>query len=519
MQCATSCKRFCFKIFLFKNGTACNIVNNSATRTLTVMPKCSIISKVEKRFLHFQAYPLHQQYKPRLSETFLPSPTWTIFYRQNDAFEFAKDKDFAKVFSVELPSEEKIGPRSYVVSSIEEFWSYYTQLATGKRHFYEVIPSNANCHMYFDLEFDRTVNPFLDGEKLIERWIDFVIFCLNHELGVPSGRNHVIELDSTTDTKFSQHLIWHIPNTVFKNNLEVGNFVHSICDSLRSYLNLKNDEMQNHWIHSFKHADKLGSLDVNTSSGNKTLFVDEGVYTKNRNFRLYLSNKKGKVTELKLSSKCIFDFCPIDLSKSCCCYHVSAPKIAKLCFEKEKLLFFSSLITNVHKHKNMKVLEFASNDIYEKKAASVIHTGNKPFTKLDQNQKQLADCVSHECFTKLLEFVTNYVQNFNENAYVSKVSFDSNSSTLFYDISGTRYCDTVGREHKSNGIFIVVNLEKKRCFHRCYDHNCRKSDSKPPPIILSKSIVETLTILNEYFANEYVSDLELLKAAEDMEST
>ena len=521
MSMYNSSRRLCIECAsLCSLSITCKVVNypDALSTVLLKMPKCKIANKVEKRFLHFQAYPLHQQYKPRLSEISLPAKMWSIFYRQNQAFDFAKDKDHAKIFSVELPNDSKCGPRSYIVSSLEEFWSYYIQLQTGKRHFYEVIPSDANCHMYFDLEFDKTINPCLDGQKLVNIWIEFVSFCLEHELNISSSRNHVIELDSTTDTKFSQHLIWHIPNAVFKSNLDVGNFVHNICDGLRSYLNLESNALQKHWIHSVNCADELKTLYVQGSSGEKTLFVDEGVYTKNRNFRLYLSSKKGKATELKLSPYCTFDFCPIDLSSSCCVFHCSgSEKNAKLCFDKEKLLFFSSLVSNVHSHSVFKILEFAPNEVFEKKAASVIHTSSKRSTSVDLSRKLLSCDISADCFTMLLEFVTNYVQKFNENAYVSKITYERDSKILFYDISGTRYCRTIGREHKSNGIFIVINLEKKLCYHRCYDHDCRRSDTKPLPVYLPTSIAESLN--REAFLVDDVTDSELLQAVEEWEST
>ena len=517
MMIYSSYRRFCKKCFsVWQHCNLCTAEENLVIK----MPKCRIENKVAKRFLCFQTNPLHRQYRPRLSETYLPPPMWNIFYRQNEAFTDAKDKECAKVFSVESSNDSKCGSRHYVVASLEEFWFYYKQLPTGKRHFYEVIPTDSNCHMYFDLEFNKLLNPCVDGQNLVDLWIEFVSFCLKKELDVTTCRKHVIELDSTTHTKFSQHLIWHIPYTVFKSNLDVGNFVCHICNSLRLYLKMKSNVSteSDYRLYSMNFADKLKDLMVNTSSDEKALFVDEGVYTRNRNFRLYLSSKKNKVTELKLSSKCIFDFHPIDLSCSCCIHHSSGMKITKnVSSDKEKLVFFSSLITNVPQNlNNIKVLEFASNKMYEKKASlSVRSTGERRSLEFNQNSIQLPDGISTDCFYSLHKFVVNYVQQFNENAYVSKTSYDKETNNLFYDIGGTRYCHSIGREHKSNGVFIVINLKQKLCYHRCYDHECRKRSSKPPPFHLPKSIFDSLICVSD----KDVSDADLLQAAEKLEKT
>ncbi len=35
-------------------------------------------------------------------------------------------------------------------------------------------------------------------------------------------RSNVLDLDSTTPSKFSRHLIFHLPHAVFKNNIHAG---------------------------------------------------------------------------------------------------------------------------------------------------------------------------------------------------------------------------------------------------------------------------------------------------------
>ena len=91
----------------------------------------------------------------------------------------------------------------------------------------------------------------------------------------------MIDLDSSTPEKFSHHLIvnmFHENDPVlFPDNLHVGNYVSHIIR-------------------------KMTSCNEFLLSDNK-VFVDEAVYTKNRNFRTFLSSKFGKHAILRKSQK------------------------------------------------------------------------------------------------------------------------------------------------------------------------------------------------------------------------
>ena len=75
----------------------------------------------------------------------------------------------------------------------------------------------------------------------------------------------------------------------------------------------------------------LSNLFVKDSNGGECLFCDMGVYTKNRNFRLYLSKKLGKNNPLVLSSNNTYK------------PHCTENQHHKA----EKQLFLDSLISNI----------------------------------------------------------------------------------------------------------------------------------------------------------------------------
>lgn len=143
----------------------------------------------------------------------------------------------------------------------------------NKRHYYEMIQEGMPCHLYFDIEFEKELNPGVDGNNLLEIFKDYVQFRLQNIFCVQICRNSIIDLDSSTITKFSRHLIFRIPGKLFADNLHVGSFVQNMVNDINLiYLGERQEDRK----------DALQKLYIKTKSGEKSLFIDEGVYTRNR---------------------------------------------------------------------------------------------------------------------------------------------------------------------------------------------------------------------------------------------
>jgi len=278
-----------------------------------------------------------------------------------------------RIFSKELSSN---GKRKYVVSSYGSFVDYYWRkiLPTG-RHYYELIRENTPCRLYLDLEFSKETNPDLAASKeLSEQLVAELIqeICLEfqsefgHLLEEPCslGRQNFVDLDSSTSSKFSRHIIMHLPNyMLFANNVQVGVFIKNIVSRLAEeigtctlkarspvlakflFLNkpagAKDSSTKNGKIHNKEKEENLLLNDRNTTSQdsslsqlgksddnpneekyqsvhllgssfmkNSTCFVDLGVYSKNRLFRLLGSSKYGKTpaAALRISDTNTFPF-------------------------------------------------------------------------------------------------------------------------------------------------------------------------------------------------------------------
>jgi len=60
------------------------------------------------------------------------------------------------------------------------------------------------------------------------------------------------------------------------------------------------------------------------------------------------------------------------------------------------------------------------------------------------------------------------------------------SNQIMYHVEGNKYCEHIGREHKSNHITFVVDLKNWVYYQKCFDPEC--SNFKSDPIDFSPSI-------------------------------
>ena len=96
----------------------------------------------------------------------------------------AADEDRRTAEAVYVYAEEKDsgGRRRYITTTIDCMWRRMGKLlkrgtrpGVGAGHFYEVIRLGQPCHLYFDIEYKRAHNPDIDGGRLTELFIEFVL--------------------------------------------------------------------------------------------------------------------------------------------------------------------------------------------------------------------------------------------------------------------------------------------------------------------------------------------------------
>jgi hypothetical protein len=235
-----------------------------------------------------------------------------------------------RIFAVEKSSQ---GKRKYMVGHMGRFCDYYWRKTDrNARHCYELIPENTPCRLFFDLEFHKSSNAEIvrsdpqTSEILLQEFLEELISEFQRHYDVHIDRSCIVDLDSSTDKKFSRHWIVHLPNhALFRDAAAAGRFVRVLIGrlaegcatgqlqetrpTLAKYL-FVNVEQKHRTEESAASPsgeseatshDEAAPLSPRESSitpsvdlTNKTCFVDMGVYTRNRLFRLLGSSKFGK---------------------------------------------------------------------------------------------------------------------------------------------------------------------------------------------------------------------------------
>ncbi|KAH9646783.1 DNA primase [Citrus sinensis] len=353
---------------------------------------------------------------------------WATFPRQNEAIMFAKGHANVRIFSYQ---DHYNGQRRFLVSTYKEFWQRYKRMDSKFRHHYEVIQEGLPCHLYFDLEFNKRVNPQKHGDEMVDILISVTLEALFDKYSIKGDEDWIVELDSSTEVvlvnyfyhgyssaeKFSRHLIIRIPKTAFKDNSHAGAFVAEICARIKS---------------AREREAKFESLfvmkDSSSTESESELFVDTAVYSRNRCFRIALSSKAGKKSFLLPSErfKCK-GMCEEDMFMASLICNMDAD-CEKLLVCKMELDCVKTLQFDTEVHDNLGKYCRASQECALSACSSV---GKSPFPALDK-------------------FVECIASTGNDPGKIRSWYWFSEYGLIVYSMSRNRYCERIGREHKSN---------------------------------------------------------------------
>lgn len=331
-----------------------------------------------------------------------------------------------------------------MVSHPTSMWKIHVARPPAERCTYEVIPQNSMCKLYFDLEFSKTNNPEASGLEMVDALLKASFFAFNEMYNINVTEEDVLILDATTPTKFSQHLIYVIPGCAFQNNIHVGNFVRHIVGLLKEKKVPEIGEEQ------------MEKLFVKNDRGDSTSFCDLAVYNKNRNFRMFLSSKFGKNVPLVIAQN-----------------NKHKPKLNDEDNEWPGLdaaFFSASLITYFRPDeppKRVLTCESDSEKSYSGKSRTC-----------DTSDPSLNGC-NESPWSEIDRFVSSLVA---PNGRIKRWVYYERTETVVYHIVGTRYCASIGREHKSNNIKYVVSIPNGTYYQSCFDPDCAASRPAPEAI-------------------------------------
>ncbi|XP_074519324.1 DNA-directed primase/polymerase protein [Halichoeres trimaculatus] len=478
------------------------------------------LKKVEQLAQSFQLNPLASRYKPRLWQC-QPSSVWKLFPRQSMAISFAQSsKEAVHIFALEKENTPQ-GQRIYLVTSYTELWHYYRTYPQSLMHCYEVIPEGAVCKLYFDLEFYKPSNQGADGIAMVSSLIQYVCDKLMEVYGIKCSVKDVLNLDSSTEDKFSRHLIFNLQDAAFKDNIHVGKFIHAILQPIpstpknSSFLDAgmnsgaKSGKTRAHDVSEEnpaktdelaespqtkkcrKEEPNLSFLQVKNKDGRDCLFVDLGVYTKNRNFRLYKSSKVGKNAAFTVSDDNKFTAKPekgVSVEESV----FLASLVCNLSFTGQRILTWDDpgmkdLTTTTHKQQGS----------HQSSADSISGYQSSPHQNVD-------------------DFVLTLVKKNGIKGSIRRWNYFASEQLIVYDIAKYRWCENVERFHKSNNIMIVVDLKEEVWYQRCHDPECKnfRSSSYPLPQEICVRYILTLDDEDQAYLMDESGNIELSQEPE-----
>eukprot|EP01031_Cornospumella_fuschlensis_P032068 gene32068-38780_t len=427
------------------------------------------------------------------------------FSRQVDAYEAfdrlpRDEQSRCKVFSFEAPST---GKRQFLLSDLNSFYRQYNGVDGEHRHVYELIRHTFPCRLYFDLEFSIPLNPGIDGQTLMMQWIRLVLWKLYEYYDVCAGLEHVAVLDSSSSEKFSKHLHFLLPSSLthkellFSNNLEVGQFVQRVIHDITTDRGEPIPQYSSLWLCA--------------ASDHRTCIVDLGVYTRNRAFRLFncckwtgTDSKPGRRLVISPKDRQVFALLrglatssrPIrNVLQGT--FIVPADVLLSRSSEGEAV---AGSAHGVAEAGGATFQHFATHFNRARysllpplRAAPALPAKTRPLAAVDDFSLPIASAPLrvHEIsrssrsgeaspFPSLDSHVLrNYAQRGGMCGTIAHWSLSCvprgglRVFKLRYGIAGNRFCECVGRAHKSNGVFFEANLSARELRQGCWDVDCR----------------------------------------------
>jgi hypothetical protein len=64
---------------------------------------------------------------------------------------------------------------------------------------------------------------------------------------------------------------------------------------------------------------------------------------------------------------------------------------------------------------------------------------------------------------------------------------------MSYQMCRNRYCENIGRHHKSNNVMWIVDLELYQCVQGCHDPDCRAMQFRGTPVPLPPDVQQAVS--------------------------
>jgi hypothetical protein len=422
-----------------------------------------------------------------------------------------------KVFSYESMQS---GKRFFLVADIISFAKEYYKIKALSRHAYEIIREGFPCRAYLDLEFHIPSNSSIsNGDSLTSKLINILRWKILELYDAPVADSDIFLLDSTTADKYSVHLTFHIREyysqrpsqcreLLFENNIEVGKLLKAVAMDMTSSCGNLGDTEHAEIVDVFGEARHIypgfEEFWVRKKDGKRTFFADLGVYTKNRAFRILGSCKFGKTAGLKVARPDRFGFSGSSNSEK---LMDSRTLYQDLWLQRLPAYFvlpcnvFSSdsaggSTLNHDLYELLPAVVDRDHDSWDFASCGRRHRAPALQTGLRKTKPLTAEVVARSMhkgevswFPSLDEYLTNVAASIGQvrgllSSWELSVSShrDFPRLKLRYQVQQNRWCGNINRPHKSNGIYLDVELMSGEWTQSCFDVDCKGYKSPPIPI-------------------------------------
>ncbi|KAF1333603.1 DNA primase, ul52/ul70 type, herpesviridae, partial [Globisporangium splendens] len=445
---------------------------NDAVSTMTMAPPTPVSEHANESESTWKRF--YEKLQFRVSTSFLcqlegTAAVSSVFPRQQEAFEFVDQirafrqrmwrhyhvqddiqLEEPRVFSFEDARE---GTRRFLVSSFESFWENYMSTKPDQRHVYEIIREGVPCRLYFDLD-----------------------------------------------------------------NIHAGNFirefVHDLVENPYEQVDEINDASPFHVSTGQQRPLNDGHPESNNTDNlsTKQLFIDVGVYTRNRMFRVLGSSKYRRDAILKPT--------PTIQNQAAATTTTTAAGNDWL----DRNLFLQTLVCpfptlsavethfEAKKQPHPRLLhcdaEYAATRAYGERRSSVyrrnthsssVECRRSMFPKLDAFILTIANTGGVQGEIRTIHMLFDNVDNVVLPSDNPNDDFPQHEELrqqkakqpwmIIYQMARNRWCWNVRRAHKSNNVMFVVDLDQRVVYQKCHDQQCKTIDYRSPPQPLSPDLL------------------------------
>lgn len=292
--------------------------------------------------------------------------------------------------------------------------------------FYQMTLEDKPLPFVFDLEFNISLNPFLDKNEILLLSKKFIILCINTFLDTNITDNDIICEKTIPDTsKWSYHMI--IPSIGLASPEIMKSFTTLCCSAL-----LRKD-----WKFFKSSPEIMNSftkLIIKKEKQVDDTIIDTSIPSNDKPYRFVENTKIDQKRFLK-------SFVNSSIQE----------------FQTEESLSKYINLTNINK--SPKILSLP--DIFK---------NTKNLKKKNFGSKSSLSIPSSNVFN---DIIIKKMKSYNPNCNLSAISVNKLDKDWYtYKFSNAHECPIKGDEHKNNNCYIKTNKFSKRSYLMCHDEEC-----------------------------------------------